>query len=410
MTDRQLARWPAAAPASAPRGDGCRNRDRRLADGGHRFVPVGLDGRHDRPRDRARAARLAGRGTKRERTRPGYAQAVKRFPGVRSALLVDYAHSSGYSATTGGVARAAGAGLVLGIPPGYRRTYPGEIRQFIGARNGVLVAQQMAANLGVTVGDTFTLDRAPLAPARLRVDGIIDFAAPQQLLGPVGLASPYSPSARQRRGAARTRAGTSSSTRWRANGPRSCDTRCTPGSHTPVCPRDPTSAFAAAEGIAKNLETRLAGTGVVGNNLATALDRRAATASMPASRFSSSVYPARSLAALLTHHDRRCRSGQPAPRAGAPPSSRRDRREPHPPRSRRGDRSSACSGELAGLLAALAIGHARVRLADASAPAARSAVAWSSRRSRGRARSRSRGHRPSRVARCSPTHGAERSR
>jgi len=31
----------------------------------------------------------------------------------------------------------------VGIPAGYRPTYPGEIRQFIGARNGVLIAQHM---------------------------------------------------------------------------------------------------------------------------------------------------------------------------------------------------------------------------------------------------------------------------
>ena len=39
-----------------------------------------------------------------------------------------------------------------------------------------------------------------------------------------------------------------------------------------MLPRDPTSAFAAAQGLARNLETRLAGTGIVGNNLAAALD------------------------------------------------------------------------------------------------------------------------------------------
>src|SRR4029077_12543654 len=112
--------------------------------------------------------------------------AVASFPGVRSALLVGYARAGGFSARANGVERAASSGLVLGSPPGYRRIYPGELRQFIGARKGVLLAQQTAANLGVTVGDTISVDRAPLRPVRLRVDGVVDFTAPQQLLGPVG--------------------------------------------------------------------------------------------------------------------------------------------------------------------------------------------------------------------------------
>ena len=89
---------------------------------------------------------------------------VAHFPGVRSALLVDYARVGGFSSRAHGVDRAAGAGLVLGVPPDYRRTYPDELRQFIGARQGVLLAQQTAANLGVTVGDTISVERVRCGP------------------------------------------------------------------------------------------------------------------------------------------------------------------------------------------------------------------------------------------------------
>jgi putative ABC transport system permease protein len=235
-------------------------------------------------------------------TNPAKLQAtVASFPGVRSALPVAYAHTSGYSAKAGGAARTASAGLALGIPANYRQTYPGEIRQFIGARNGVLVAQQMAANLGVTVGDTITIDRAPLAPVQVKVDGIVDFAVPQQLLGPVGAT-----------GAAASvpppdNVVVMPATRWHqlfdALG------RARPGLvshqihtelvHT-VLPRDPTGAFAKADGLAKNLETRLAGSGTVGNNLAAALDHARGDSLYARVAFLFLGLPGALLAALLT--------------------------------------------------------------------------------------------------------------
>ena len=73
---------------------------------------------------------------------------------------------------------------MLGVPDGYRAAFPGELRQFVGARSGVLIAQQMAANLGVGVGDRVSIGRAGMPAARVRVDGIVDFTAPQQLLLP----------------------------------------------------------------------------------------------------------------------------------------------------------------------------------------------------------------------------------
>ena len=227
--------------------------------------------------------------------------AVASLAGVRSALPVDYAQASGFSARANGVERAASAGLVLGIPPDYRRTYPDELRQFIGARGGVLVAQQMAANLGVTVGDTITVDRAPLKPVQLKVDGVIDFTAPQQLLGPVGAV-----------GAAASRPPPDNvvvipADRWH----RLLDglARVRPGlvrhqvhaelTHATL-PRDPTSAFAAAQGMAKNLETRLSGAAIVGNNLAAALDKARGDSLYARVAFLFLGLPGALLAALLT--------------------------------------------------------------------------------------------------------------
>ena len=76
---------------------------------------------------------------------------VSSFPAVRTALPVSYAQTAGYSASANGTTNTASSGLAIGLPDGYRATYPGEIRQYIGATRGVLLAQQMAANLGVPV-------------------------------------------------------------------------------------------------------------------------------------------------------------------------------------------------------------------------------------------------------------------
>ena len=67
-----------------------------------------------------------------------------------------------YTATSNGSATSAGPGFVLGIPANYRSTYPGELTQLIGATQGALIAQQLAANLAVGLGDQITIERAGL--------------------------------------------------------------------------------------------------------------------------------------------------------------------------------------------------------------------------------------------------------
>ena len=199
---------------------------------------------------------------------------VARYPGVRSAIPVAYAETRGYHTTVAGATTTAGGGLVLGVPQAYRTTYPQEFRQYIGARRGVLIAQQMAANLGVTTGGMVTIERAGLSPVTVRIDGVIDFPAAAQLLGPVapsGGATPspppdnvlvlplarwhtlFDPLARARPDLVRYQV----------------HAELAHGS----LPRDPSGAFTALEGRARNLESRLQGAGIVGDNLAAALDK-----------------------------------------------------------------------------------------------------------------------------------------
>src|SRR4051794_25813487 len=78
---------------------------------------------------------------------------VQRFPGIRRALPVSFAGTSGLHAGIGGSVQSTGPGEVLGLPDGYAQTFPGAIRVLSGRGSGVLLAQQTAANLHAQPGD-----------------------------------------------------------------------------------------------------------------------------------------------------------------------------------------------------------------------------------------------------------------
>src|SRR4051794_16768415 len=79
---------------------------------------------------------------------------VRSQPGVKRALPVSFARTSGLRATAGGSTQTTGAGKVLGLPPGYAKAFPGELRMLSGTERGALLAQQTAANLHAKPGDT----------------------------------------------------------------------------------------------------------------------------------------------------------------------------------------------------------------------------------------------------------------
>jgi putative ABC transport system permease protein len=95
-------------------------------------------------------------------------------PGVARSLPVGYAATPGFTATAGGTVQTTGSGMVLGIPPGYATAFPGQIRSLLGARDGVVLAQQTAANLHATVGTVVSVARPGLPPLRVPVQGIVD--------------------------------------------------------------------------------------------------------------------------------------------------------------------------------------------------------------------------------------------
>jgi putative ABC transport system permease protein len=223
---------------------------------------------------------------------------VTKTTGVEVALPVGFGSTTGFKATAGGSTQTTGAGVVLGLPANYRTTFPGEIRQLIGSPTGVLVAQQAAANLHVAVGDTVTFDRGRLPSAHLKVDGVIDLPQANSLFQRVGApigAQPQAPPDNVILVPAQ---------QWHQlfDGLRN-----TSSTHFQVharishaLPSDPGSAFTSVGGSALNLEAKLAGDGLVGNNLGATLDAARSDALYAQVMFLFLGMPGAVLAGLLT--------------------------------------------------------------------------------------------------------------
>jgi putative ABC transport system permease protein len=192
--------------------------------------------------------------------------AVRHQPGVTRALPVTFATTTGLSATSRGSTQQTGPGKVLGLPAGYDRTFPGEIRVLAGSGSGVLLAQQTAANLHAKPGDTISIGRPGAGPAPVKVDGVVELPAADSLFQTVGApvgAQPQAPPDNvvllPQSVFDRVEHGAPVTTQVHAR-----------LSHT--LPGSPGAAYTQVSGNARNLETHLAGAGRVGDNLSTALD------------------------------------------------------------------------------------------------------------------------------------------
>ena len=197
---------------------------------------------------------------------------VKAFAGVTATEAVEMASTPSLTATVGGTTQTTGGGLVLGIADSYRQTFPREIRQLTGAQTGVLLAQQTAANLHAGVGDTLTIARPGRAPLSIRVDGVVDLPEADSLFQTVGApvgAQPQAPP---------DNVVLLPATRWHTAFDGAAVAQPT-AARTQIharldhrLPADPAAAFDQVSGAARNLEVKLAGTGLVGNNLGATLD------------------------------------------------------------------------------------------------------------------------------------------
>lgn len=230
--------------------------------------------------------------------------AVQQQPGVRDALLVSFADVPGFSATTAGAAgtttQTTGAGVLVGLPANYRSTFPGELRNLAGARSGVLVAQQTAANLQVALGDQVTVSLPGGATTVLRVDAIVDPTEAdtlfQQVGAPVGAQATAPPD---------NVVFLDQAAFDRALGPVSTSTPDLVRRQVHVrldhsLPSDPSAAYARTLVEANNLEVKLAGGALVGNNIGAALGSARSDALYAQILFLFLGLPGAALAAYLT--------------------------------------------------------------------------------------------------------------
>ncbi|MDB5043865.1 MAG: hypothetical protein JWN27_4591, partial [Candidatus Eremiobacteraeota bacterium] len=237
---------------------------------------------------------------------PGADPAVVRAAIVRATPVtaiqpVYYADVAGFETTQQGSTQTTGAGKVVGLPPGYAAAFPNEVRVSIGAREGALLFGQTAANLHASVGDVVTVRGIGVTPVRVRIDGIVAMPDIDTFFQAIGLppgAAPQAPPDNVLLLPER---------RWHAVFDRQASVR--PDStrlqyHVRIAhdtlPSDPLAAYNDVTARAHNLEARVAGSAVVGDNLAAKLLGANADALYARVLFLFLGMPGVVLAALLT--------------------------------------------------------------------------------------------------------------
>ncbi len=220
-------------------------------------------------------------------------------PGASSAIPVGYFSTPGFEATTGTTVQTTGAGKVLGLGPGYRDAFPKEIRDLVGA-GSVMLAQQTAANLHAAPGSVISITRPGLDPVQVTVESVIDLPFADSLFQAVGAPAGAAPQAPP------DNVLLLPLDQWHQLFDPVVPVDASAVSlqiHAVIphaLPGAPTAAYTQVTGEARNYETRLAGAGVVGDNLAARLDIARSDAAYAQVLFLFLGAPGVALATLLT--------------------------------------------------------------------------------------------------------------
>jgi len=224
-------------------------------------------------------------------------------PGYTKLAQVGYFTTPGFQATTSGPSGATvqttGAGKVLGLGDGYRDAFPAEIRNLVGS-GSTMLAQQTAANLHAVPRSIVTINRPGLTPVQVKVDAIVDLPLADSLFQKVGAVTGTAPQAPPDNVLLMPLA------TWHALFDPVA--RISPDAlslqlHASIphtFASSPTTAFTQVAGKARNYETRLAGAGIVGDNLAARLDAARSDALYARVLFLFLGLPGAILAMLLT--------------------------------------------------------------------------------------------------------------
>jgi putative ABC transport system permease protein len=186
---------------------------------------------------------------------------------------VGYADVSGFSASTGGTEQSTGAGKVVGVASSYFGTFPKQGRLLAGTWNGPLLAQQTAANLHAGPGDSVKVTRIGQPTAEVTIAGIVEMPSADQFFQIVN------GTAQTARNAPPDNVLLLPPDQWDAlfgqqlqNLPQTAQRQIHGSFNATGLPPDPVEAYVEATGLSNNLLAKLAGEGVVTNNLAARLD------------------------------------------------------------------------------------------------------------------------------------------
>ncbi|MGJ4859665.1 FtsX-like permease family protein [Labrys sp. La1] len=199
-------------------------------------------------------------------------QALQKAAPIQAIHEVRYAGVDGFEATAGGTTQTTGPGQVVAVDEHYWRDFSAEIRLLSGTLEGVLVAQQTAANLHVAPGDHVVIRRIGQAPIIVPIGGVVDLPDADAFFQAIGLPSQAAPQAppdnvlivpptdwRQLFAPQQSTRTDSTQLQLHARLTRA------------ALPADPVSAFAFVASAARNFEARAAGQVLVADNLASRL-------------------------------------------------------------------------------------------------------------------------------------------
>ncbi len=199
--------------------------------------------------------------------------AIRAAAPVTALRPVGYADVPGFEANTGGPVQTTGSGKVLGIEPDYFSEFPAQVRRLLGSVDGVLVAQQTAANLHVTVGDQVVIHRYQAPDIGVTVAGVIDLPNADAVFQAIGVPAGAAPQAPP------DNVLLLPMPQWqqvfqqqRANRPDTVRTELHVKLDHHDLPSDPVAASMAATERGHNFEARVAGAALLANNLAARLE------------------------------------------------------------------------------------------------------------------------------------------
>jgi putative ABC transport system permease protein len=192
---------------------------------------------------------------------------------IARTAIVGYAATDGFESNTDGSVQVTGPGKVVGLNSSYATDFPGNIRILLGKADGNLIAQQTAANLHVAPGDSVVIHRPGLPDTSIIIDGVIDLPNADSMFQAIGVPPGAAPQAPPDNVLVLPIA------EWHELFDPQAKAR--PDSvHLQIHAKleranladNPQTAFMAVTNQGHNFEARIAGSGLLANNLAAILD------------------------------------------------------------------------------------------------------------------------------------------